>query len=891
MEADSMKFHAALIDMCILASKDKNLHFSEMSQKYKEERGHDFTRFLLIENKGSIYVLADHERRELYYVVIGSIFVEGLQLYIKKVSIDTFSALEVLEKRKKEFKNYDITGVGYSSGACIVGALADIIKQMRAICFNPLGLGEIALRNINSLKKFGLTPDPIDIEVYKIEGDSLSKYYISPGDSNRVHFLPNRPGLHPHSILNFLNYQIPEIHISTSKYFPTIKKISFDPKSGFLLIETEKSDENLYIEGDLATIFYMAYEYPKRFSFTLVPSDPKAPQGPYQRKFYDPPELEDTTVGSALFEADWKLKQLDQGLWFDDTTQQRSPISLDIPWFKSGYDYYASEPDHKGFIRLWFVNDKVDFDYFNAEDGIVIDPKDFKIRVEAMKLQMNVNSEFGLEDTNEETITKEFAAYVTDHFDELASLIPEFHRLKQISLLSAAAEWFRDVLKVPKDMIDTQSLKLRMPKVEDFYPKGQVPRIQRKEQRIEGDYAMTLIITGGINLISQNTEYHYEAHLQEILTRDIEVLSPFHITHYDYVNDLLEYDESTEDEFNENEPVMCLVQLMQPHNCSYEGCNSIVEFDSKTIETTSDSNAVYNEINKYTYLGKLYCLEHHPFRCGSENCQLGKVVISGQPYFEAQGKTFHSECLICYACKKPINTSIVLKERGFLHPQCVALDIQMGQEQKSEEVKKNDENFEIRRKKPIKTKENTKCKGASDRVMKMAEEEKAPEKQKAGVLNAGNARVDDGFVINRKIPLPTTPKAKTNQPKLIGSSPLEKEQSKKAIEGLKGNSSKIQPAKKPAEELKNREPVKKSSEELKNNSPKKEPAIKSVEEKKSPAQQNISNKKLQEDFIVKKKASATPIAKTTKGSSFAETSSKSNAANTPKSKPSQNVRK
>lgn len=303
MEADRMRYHAAMVDFIIQFSKDNVKSFPNLSQQYKLDFGYDFTRFELEKVFGTTHILKDSEKREIFIIILGSISVEGLQMYIKNIPYETFSALEIFNRYKQQNPSYNFIGVGYSSGACVVAALADITKQIKGICFNPIGLGEIALRDLNSLKKFNLSPEPVEVEIYKIIGDQLSKLYISPGDLNKVFTYPSKPNLNPHSIRNFLDY--PEINLSRiSKYFPTLKQITFNPKTGFLLIETDKSDENSCLEGDLATIFYTAYQYPGRFSFTLMPSDPKNPQGPYQQKIYDPPELEDTSIGNALFEAD-----------------------------------------------------------------------------------------------------------------------------------------------------------------------------------------------------------------------------------------------------------------------------------------------------------------------------------------------------------------------------------------------------------------------------------------------------------------------------------------------------------------------------------------------------------------------------------------------------------
>lgn len=301
---------------------------------------------------------------------------------------------------------------------------------------------------------------------------------------------------------------------------------------------------------------------------------------------------------------------------------------------------------------------------------MTIAPKCVKIKVEGKKLQTNINSEFGLEDTAEEHITQQFAKYITSHFDELSSLIPEFHKLKQIAILSSLAEWFRDNLKIPKEMLNLPNMRLKIPKIPDYYAKGQVPRIQRREERIEDNYLITLVVTGGISLITNSSESIFEERLADLMFRDTEILTPFHITHYDYVNDLLEYQGTLENEFIYNETVLSLIQLMQPISCYNETCNEIVEFDTKTIDTAKDTNSVYNEITRYSHSGSIYCYDHHPYKCGRINCSLGKIISSGQAYFETDDKKFHGECMLCITCDKPITSQYKMSKDGFLHLNC-----------------------------------------------------------------------------------------------------------------------------------------------------------------------------------------------------------------------------
>ena len=598
----------------------------------------------------------------LYLLILGSAHCFGQQLSIKETPHTAFKALQDLISLRQKYPRHKVIGIGYSSGASIMAALADICKDIEAYCFNPVGLGKTTT-GMEFYQKYSITNDQPNVTVIRTEADTLSKHFTPP-NLEIINVVQHSPKLHPHSLQNFIeNYEVNVIDIG--KIFPTISQISFSPTTGFLLVETSQDLGNYYIEGDIATIFYMVYTYPGEFSFSLVPADKYNPSGPYQLKAYGPEELENTSIGHYLWEADWKLKQLDQGYFYDDLTEQKIPISAEIPWFKSGYDFYSEVSQERSFVRLWFVNEKVDFEYANSEQkGITLQPGPVKIRVEARKLVQNVDSEFGLSDTDHDHTSVKFAKYLTEHFDELCKEIPELQKLKQIASLISMAEFFRDTLKIPKEFFNLEMLKSRMPVVLDFYEKGKVPRLSRREERLEGDFMVTLVVTGGVSLISQSKSQIHNAELIDYLNRSSEYLTPFQITHFDYMRELLEYADTADTSTPASS--MYALSLFTPQCCSEEFCNNMVLVDCGNIEET-DLTHVYEELSPYSYLGKLFCAMHHPFRCSRRRC--GRIIMPGQGYAELDIGKFHSECLVCEHCGKAVVNKFVVKD-GFYHVDC-----------------------------------------------------------------------------------------------------------------------------------------------------------------------------------------------------------------------------
>ncbi|OMJ83079.1 hypothetical protein SteCoe_16059 [Stentor coeruleus] len=604
--------------------------------------------------------------KTFYILLLGNTCTEGLQLSLKGTPKKAFKVLEHYRNFKNEANNLKKIGLGYSSGASILAALCEIESGIEAFCFNPIGLGKITNDPV-SYEALHISPCKFNITIIKVVNDSISQKYQWPDEQSRKVLVEKKAELNPHSLKNF--FTDTDVNVSGLKeIFPTISQITFSPATGFILFESTSDPTNYYIEGDIATIFYMVYTNPQQMMFTLVPADRLNPGGPYQRKLFFPSELEGTMIGNYLWEADWKLKQLDLGFWYDDLTQQQIPINLEIPWFKSGFDFYSEEDQEKSFVRLWFVNEKIEFDYASTPSGIAIKPKTVKIKVEARKLTVDSSSEFGLADTDESHTAYKFAKYLTENFDRLTDIIPEFQKLKQVAILVDLAKFFRDVLKVPKDFLNLNILKQRIIKCEDFYEQGKVPRLRRIETKQRGEYLVTLNVAGGVSLITQKRQQCYNENLLKCISRSQEFLTPFQLTHLDYLRDIISYTESTDDSDLDTSSLWA-VSLFTPQECSYEGCNNILEFKCDTLDF-ENAQDVYDEISPYSFEGKLYCFEHHPFRCSRGKCK--KIIMPEEGYAQLEFGKFHSGCIICEHCGENVKAKFVYRN-GFIHVDCLKM--------------------------------------------------------------------------------------------------------------------------------------------------------------------------------------------------------------------------
>ena len=238
-----------------------------------------------------------YDKSTLYLIILGNISTHGQQLSIKEIPSSLFNALNDLRSIRSQYSNHKLIGIGYSSGASALAALADIYKDIEAYCFNPIGLGKTAA-GTDFYEKYSISNDQPSVTVIRTDSDFLSKNFIPPGNNKPITVKKN-PSCHSHSIKNFIkNYQFAVSGIQS--IFPTISQISFNPTTGFMLVEAGEDVSNYYIEGDIATIFYMVYAHPDEFFFTLVPADKFNPSGPYQEKIYGPKELENTMIGNYL---------------------------------------------------------------------------------------------------------------------------------------------------------------------------------------------------------------------------------------------------------------------------------------------------------------------------------------------------------------------------------------------------------------------------------------------------------------------------------------------------------------------------------------------------------------------------------------------------------------
>ena len=638
------------------------LHASNKSDDLNLFLKKNFLEFSILLKKSTYCFVKTPQR--ILILLPGEIQSENKEITIKNSSSKSFKLHQDFLSIKSSHQNEEYLGIGYSNGANLILALCDIEKSIKAICFNPIGIGKKFCDTV-FYNKYRLSLSEPEVIIYRIKESSLTKSFS--WSSDLIKDIPWNPEYCPHSLKNFFDQDISVKIEGISKMFNSIKAITFSPKSGFLLVEIENDLNNYFIEAELATIFSIVYSTPGTFSFTLLPADKYNTSGPYQSKVYYPPELEGTIIGHYLWEADWKLKQMDLGMWYDDLTGQLIPITLDISWFKSGFDFYLGESEGKSIARLWFVMEKTEFDYANDKNGICIKPKKVSIRVQARKLNYNEDMEHGLEDAEGYHTSFKFAEFVNEHMDELSEIIPEIKKLKEVCLMISVAQFFRDDLKIPPEMINLQGLKEKILMVPDFYKKNEVPRLSRKSERKKGNEINVLSLCGGVSMISRDTRKVYDAKLISYIKRIDKVVGPFYWSHYDYMPMLIDYEETADEEILSS---LSLFSVCTPNECSHPECNNFVLVDCQKLNSGLD--VCIEELSPYTFEGKIYCKDHHPFVCSRKKCR--ELIAPGESYAEIENGKFHASCIICEHCRKGITMSYAFDD-GFWHYECAGKGI------------------------------------------------------------------------------------------------------------------------------------------------------------------------------------------------------------------------
>ena len=576
-----------------------------------------------------------------------------------------------LEWKEKLGQDVKVVASGQGLGGAVVSALSDLEKDLKAHAFQPSGPGlKDPEKRLQLLQAAGLPDTPPEMTVYQ-SSDSAGSYVPAKVESV-VMVAAAQPA---NSLKELLGPAATEPDVPKQLYTmvecPDIKAISIDAETGLIRLESQEGPlafDPQFTAADIATVFYFVYTNPEMCVFSLDPADPVHPDGKYLRKVYYPAELEGTVLGEVLWRADWKLKQLDQGAWFDEETNERRPIEE----FKSGLDYAKTDkPGGTEYWRMWFVIDKVRFAKAVSRTGVTLECREVKIRVEARTLTPDPTKRTGFSDlpTPASAGCSKFSRYLTEHFDEVCVRVPEIKRLRQLAIIKGFAEWVRDMLQVPKELLNLDRLRSLMPRVPADYPSGKVPQLTNTITEPYQGMIKRLVVTGGVEITKAEIEEIEITEVQGEWKRRLDAVGLFGASHEELMGWLLEPETAPGSE-DEGES-MGFMQLFQPRKCQAEGCSTVVSM--KVPQTgTSLPFASKAPITPYSFENKVYCPYHHPRKCNAPACSAScPIILPNQRFLEVGDFRFHEACFKCYICGEVFVDGKCARDGvGFCHKAC-----------------------------------------------------------------------------------------------------------------------------------------------------------------------------------------------------------------------------
>ena len=265
-----------------------------------------------------------------------------------------------------------------------------------------------------------------------------------------------------------LTNQIGGISLDATAHFSgkigNIKSVVYNKEKQCVILI---GDGNTLVAGmkpeDLAIAIKSEFQsIPSNLQFSLDPADRNNPHGEWMKSVYIPERLtKGTSVGDAMFEADWLLKQYSFGVTVDSNGKM-SERNCNVAGFKNMADLSLEMKDdnkHKPtWNRLWIVAKELDDDKrYNmllkvTPDGNAMYFETAKMAVKVKQQVIDPSSPTGLSDIEgKDPIATKFADFFTKSYDQIAIESNDFERVRDITKAIALAKWIKQQ-NIPVDM-------------------------------------------------------------------------------------------------------------------------------------------------------------------------------------------------------------------------------------------------------------------------------------------------------------------------------------------------------------------------------------------------------------------------------------------------------
>ena len=262
--------------------------------------------------------------------------------------------------------------------------------------------------------------------------------------------------------------------------------LSLDRQSGLLFQLPLSNSSMVFTATEIGTTLRCIGRLPKRLSgnvaFSLDPVNPESwnkkngTSELYQRKWYSHDTLQNIPLGYWMWRADWKLKQLAQGVVYDDISGQQRPLKLgvDVP-----HDFPDVTQGDAGCARLWIVCRKL-LRMPWGRDSIVIHPDvQMGVEVRAQKFNKLTGKYEDTKDAPHSSASK-IAEYLSRHYDRVAHFVPELEHCKRMAVLLDVAHWLLDG---PLDFTKLMDQHISTDLIPQDFPAEQVPALFTKHEK------------------------------------------------------------------------------------------------------------------------------------------------------------------------------------------------------------------------------------------------------------------------------------------------------------------------------------------------------------------------------------------------------------------------
>mmetsp|Transcript_57624 Transcript_57624/g.126268 ORF Transcript_57624/g.126268 Transcript_57624/m.126268 type:complete len:886 (+) Transcript_57624:437-3094(+) len=367
-------------------------------------------------------------------------------------------------------------------------------------------------------------------------------------------------------------------------------------------------------------------------SFSLDPREPYRPDDPYQQRACWPDSVKDTIIEHIMWEADWRMKQYNFEMLWDDDTQQKRQVDFGLLQ-RCGVRRYprydlsqASTNEAKHEIhRLWFCCDGVDVRI--SQDGGTLDlHAHMRVKVQRMD-----ESAGGLQDIDAASSphARQFAASLTEEFGQWAQVEPSFSALANLQCAVALAKYFRDELQVPPSMLNRAWLQEHTQEKPDMkYARFAVPKLSNifthESTEVLSDgvrhSTRTKTVSGGVNM-SHDLNLQRSANVDKVADplakkcHDLASLPCYNLEppqqEFDPASGPVRKEQSTFEPSSRVHDQVVPVPLFLP-DCSAPGCCRPVSLPERP--------EMWRSVTSSTCGGQPWCWEHHPLRCTDEAC-------------------------------------------------------------------------------------------------------------------------------------------------------------------------------------------------------------------------------------------------------------------------------